>query len=256
MDFENKVALVTGGASGIGAATSRRFADEGATVVVTDIDIEGGETVAADIRDTGGDAVFAELDVSDAEAFQSVVDAVVEDYGQLDVVCNNAGVPGPKGDIDQVTEAERDRVFDVNIKGVWNGCRAAVRTMKEQDGGAIVNTASVVGFRGYTPLLPYATSKAAVLNLTRSLAGQVAPDGIRVNAICPGMVETPMNNGFLESFDNAEAVREEAKQSHAMNRIGQPEEIANCIAFLASEEASFVTGHTLVADGGYEAILD
>lgn len=256
MDFENKIVLITGGASGIGEATAKRFAEEGATVVVTDIDIENGEKVVADIQEAGGDGVFAELDVSDADAFQSVVDTIVEDYGQLDILCNNAGVPGPMGEIDEISEAERDQVFDVNIKGVWNGCRAAVPVMKEQESGAIVNTASVVGLRGYTPLLPYATSKAAVINMTRSLAGQVGSYGIRVNAVCPGMVETPMNTGFIENFENPEAVRKEAESSHVLNRLGQPKEIANCIAFLASDEASFVVGHAFIADGGYEAIMD
>ncbi|WP_276302281.1 SDR family NAD(P)-dependent oxidoreductase [Halorussus lipolyticus] len=256
MDFENDVVLVTGAASGIGAATSRRFAERGATVVVTDIDVDAGKTVAEDIREAGGDAVFAELDVSDAEAFQSVVDTVVEDYGRIDVLCNNAGISGTMKAIEDITEEERDRVFDVNINGAWNGCRAVAPIMKEQGEGAIVNTASAVGLRGYTPVLPYATSKAAIVNFTRSLAGRLGPTGVRVNAVCPGMVETKMLEEHLSEFEDPESVRERGEDLHVLGRFAEPEEIANCINFLASDEASFVTGHAFVADGGCETVIE
>jgi len=250
MRLDNKTALVTGAASGIGESTALRFAEEGAHVIVTDIDTDGGESLVADIEDAGGDATFYELDVTDADQFQEVADDVADTHG-LDVVVNNAGTGHPSSYIEDTDEAMRDFVIDVNIKGVWNGCHAALPHMKEQGDGAIVNVGSLASVFGLPKQAAYSLTKGAVLNFTRAVAAEAGPRGVRVNAVCPGFTDTPLLQQFLAMADDPEAAREKMRDSYPLKRLGEPEEIASCILFLASDEASWVTGHGLVVDGGY-----
>jgi NAD(P)-dependent dehydrogenase (short-subunit alcohol dehydrogenase family) len=250
MRLDNETALVTGAASGIGEATALRFAEEGAHVVVTDIDTPGGESLVEDIEDAGGEATFYELDVTDADQFQEVVDDVVEQYG-LDVVVNNAGTGHPSSYVEDTDESMRDFVMDVNINGVWNGCHAALPHMKEQGDGAIVNVGSLASVFGLPKQAAYSLTKGAVLNFSRAVAAEAGPHGVRVNTVCPGFTDTPLLQQFLSRSDDPEAAREKMRESYPLKRLGEPEEIASCILFLASDEASWVTGHGLVVDGGY-----
>lgn len=252
MRFDQQTVFVTGGGSGIGRATAERCAREGATVVVADVDVEGGtetvETIAAD--DAPGAAVFTELDVTDAAAVEAAVDDAAETHG-LDVMVNNAGVAQRNAALEALPLDDRDRVFDINGKGVWNGCRAAIPHLKEQESGAVVNVASLAGVIGQPWSAAYAFTKGGVAKLTRTIAGELGRYGVRANAVCPGFTDTPMVRGGLEARDDPEAAREKLESKYALKRIGEPEEIAAAICFLASDDASFVTGHELVVDGGY-----
>lgn len=254
MRFTDTTIFVTGGGSGIGRATARRCAEEDATVIVTDIDAEGGEETVDRIEesDAPGTAVFHELDVTDAEAVEHVVDAVTREYG-FHAIVNNAGIGQRNCAVEDLPLEERDRIFEVNAKGVWNGCRAAIPHFKEQGAGAIVNVASLAGVIGQPWSAAYAFTKGGVLKFTRTIAGELGRDGIRANAVCPGFIDTPLVRGGLESHDDPEAAREKLASQYALKRIGEPEEVANAILFLASDEASFITGHGLVVDGGYSS---
>lgn len=238
---------MTGGASGIGRATARRFAREGADVAVVDVDREGGEEtverLAAD-GDATGDAAFHELDVSDYEAVVRILEAIAERRGGIDILFNNAGV-GEDHTFQETTPAHRDELIDVNLKGVWNGCHAVHPIMRESGGGAIVNTASMAGWRA-APITTYAFTKAAVLHFTRSVAGELARDGVRINAVCPGLVETAMTRKWYTA-----AEREAMRRQTALDRWAEPAEVAGCVAFLASEDASYITGRDIKVDAGF-----
>lgn len=254
MRLKDETVFVTGAGSGIGRATARRCAEEGATVVVTDVDVDGGEeTVDLVAGDEGpGEAVFHQLDVTDAAAVEATVDAAADEHG-LDVMVNNAGIGQENAAMESVPLAERDRIFEINGKGVWNGCRAAIPHLKEQGSGAIVNVASLAGVIGQPWASAYAFMKGGVTKFTRTIAGELGRYGVRANAVCPGFIDTPLVAEGLQSRDDPEAAREKLEQQYALKRIGQPEEIAAAIAFLGSEDASFVTGHALVVDGGYSS---
>jgi len=248
MKFDDQTVLVTGAASGIGEAASHRFAEQGAQVIASDIDTPGGEELVAALP---GDAhEFHELDVTDEEEFHAVVDAVADEYG-LDVLVNNAGTGHPSAYVEDTDTSMRDYVLSVNIEGVWNGCHAALPHMKAQESGAIVNVGSLASIRGLPKQAAYSLSKGAVLNFTRAVAAEAGPHGVRANTVCPGFTDTPLLDQYLAMSDDPEAAREQLREDYPLKRLGEPEEIADCILFLASDWASWVTGHGLVVDGGY-----
>lgn len=250
MTLDGSTALVTGAGSGIGRATALRLAADGAHVVVTDVDRDGGEETVDLVETGGGSAEFHELDVTDLDRFGAVVDAVADERG-LDVLVNNAGVGSPPRLVEEMDAATRDHIVEVNAIGVWNGCHAALPALKAADGGAIVNVASLAGVVGAPRIATYALSKGAVVNFTRSVAAEAGRDRVRVNAVCPGFTETDMLDGYLAGADDREAAMERMTADYPLGRLAQPEEIADAIGFLAGDEASFVTGHALVVDGGY-----
>ena len=252
MRFEDSTVFVTGAGSGIGRETTLRCAAEGATVIVADVDVEGGEATVEAVAssDAPGTATFVECDVTDAETVRDAVDAAADTHG-LDVMVNNAGIAQHNNPLEEVPIEERDRIVDINAMGVWNGCRAAIPHLKEQGSGAIVNVASLAGVIGQPWSAAYALTKGGVAKMTRSIAWELGRHGVRANAVCPGFTDTPMVRGGLEERDDPEAAREALERRYALKRLGEPEEIAAAVAFLASEDASFVTGHELVVDGGF-----
>jgi NAD(P)-dependent dehydrogenase (short-subunit alcohol dehydrogenase family) len=240
-----KVALVTGGGSGIGRAVCVRFAEEGAAVVVTSRTPEHVDAVAAE----AGAALAFPLDVGDAGSVADGVRRVVERFGRIDVLSNNAGIELPHGPaVGDTTDEEWERVQRVNVTGSFRACREALPHI--QRGGSIVNMASINSFIAWPNDTPYTTSKGALLQFTRSLALEVAPRGIRVNCVCPGVIDTPLTDSFLERADDPDALRREYEAASPLDRMGTPREVADCVVFLASDEASFVTGSALVVDGG------
>ena len=239
--FEDKVAIVTGAASGIGAATARLFAREGAKVVLADIGDEGGATLAKDI---GGLAV--KTDVSKEADIAALIRTVVDTYGRIDILFNNAGI-GSFGSTVELPPDQWEQVIAVDLHSVYYACHHAIPHMKP--GSAIVNTASISGLGGDFRFAAYNAAKGAVINYTRALAIDHARDGIRVNALCPGLVDTPITAGLNQMA----GLREEWTRRIPMGRPAQPEEMAAVVAFLASDDASYVTGTIMVADGGTTA---
>ncbi|MEM9650686.1 MAG: glucose 1-dehydrogenase [Actinomycetota bacterium] len=246
--LENKIAIVTGAASGIGAASARRFAAEGAAVVAADVRGARADEVARSIVDNGGHAIGVEANVADADAVAAMVDTAVRELGGLDVLFNNAGTLRP-GTAVELDVADWDLVMAVNVRSVFLGAKYAVPVMVERGGGSIVNTASISGLHGDGGSVVYAASKAAVINLTRALSTDHAAQGVRVNAVCPGTIETPPVQRMLQD----PTVLQTNLDAHAMGRIGHPDEIASAAAWLVSDQASFVTGEALVVDGGLRA---
>ena len=255
MRLQNKVALVTGGGSGIGRATSLLFAAEGARVVVSDLKEESAHEVVTSIRAQGGEASEVVGDVSVADDAERMVRAAVEPHGRLDVLVNSAGI-GVRNALGPGASHEElwDRIMDVNLKGTYLVSWYAVPEMKRSGGGSIVNLASIMGLVGYTPGLtdgfnPYAPSKGGVVQFTRTLGVDCAADNIRVNCICPGFLKTPLTEPLTSNQETLAALED----LHPMGRLGRPEEVAYAALFLASDESSFVTGAPLVVDGGYTA---
>ncbi|HKJ58403.1 MAG TPA: SDR family NAD(P)-dependent oxidoreductase [Halobacteriales archaeon] len=241
----DSVAFVTGGASGIGRATARRLADEGSTVVVTDVDEAGGRETVELVESDGNTATYRDLDVRDYDRFESLLEETVDEYGSLDVLFNNAGV-GEDHSFAETTQEHRDRLIDVNLKGVWNGCHAAFPLLADTGGGSIINTSSMAAWLP-APISTYAMTKAAVLHFTRSIAYELGRRDVRVNAVCPGVIETPMTAEWYTDEERSTMARHSA-----LSRLGDPAEIASAVAFLASDDASFVTGRALKVDGGYQ----
>ena len=250
--FEGKVAVVTGGASGIGAATLRRLANEGAKVVCADIDDEKGSELVADLAAGGAAARFAHCDVGELPQLEAAVASAVESYGGLDIMHNNAAWTGG-GWVADIDPADWDRSIQIMLTAVFYGCRAAIPAMLERGGGAIVNTASIEAFGGEMLASPYSTAKAGVVNFTRNVAIEYGRKGIRANAICPGIVETPMFD-LMATF--AKRSRQEMAELNSLGRVIAPEEIASVVAFLCSEDASAITGAALVVDGGLTASIN
>jgi NAD(P)-dependent dehydrogenase (short-subunit alcohol dehydrogenase family) len=247
--LDGKVAVVTGGAHGIGRASAKALAAEGAKVAVGDVDEVEGRACAGEIRDAGGDAIFVRTDVTSLDDVQALVGEAVERWGRLDVMFNNVGV-AIGGAAGEMSEDDWRRVIDVNLTGVWRGMRVAIPIMLEAGGGSIVNTSSVQGHVGFVGWSGYAASKGGVDALTRQAAVEYAPKGIRVNAIVPGTILTAMNEGILREVDDPDALLAEWNAMHPVGRIGTPEEVAAAVVFLASDESSFVTGESLRVDGG------
>ena len=243
--FDGRVAIVTGAASGIGEATARRLASEGASLILADIDAQRLDTVLTELISLGAAAVAKCVDVSIGDHVNELVAFAVQSFGRLDILINNAGI-SLFGHVTEITPEQWHRVMAVDVDSVFFGARAAIPHLVVTQ-GCIVNTCSISGLFGDYGLVAYNTAKGAVANLTRSLAIDHAPDGIRVNSVCPGGVATPMTAGILNRFG------EEYERLIPMRRPAQPEEIAAAIAFLASDDASYITGHNLVVDGGVTA---
>ena len=249
--LHGKIALVTGAGSGIGRATSLVLAREGATVVVSDVNAQGGEETLSAIKDMGGDGMFVHADVSRAADVEALVDATVAAYGRLDCAYNNAGIEGYIGGrLHEYPEDTWDRLMDINAKGVWLCLKYEIRQMLKQGGGAIVNTASAAGLVGSRRLSAYSASKHAVVGLTKSAALEYATDGIRVNAVCPGIIDTPMMDRLVEGREDYAAT---IPTRQPIGRKGTPEEIAEAVAWLCSDAASLVTGLAMSVDGAFTA---
>ena len=252
MRLQNKVAIITGGNSGIGKATAILFAREGAKVVIGARDAEAGNEVVEFIKNLGGKAVFLKTDVSKENDVKNLVDFAVKTFGKLDILYNNAGVELAK----PVTETSADElssVLDINLKGVFYGCKYAVPQMIKNKKGSIISTASIAGIAGSPNLAAYSASKAGIIGLTREVAIDYAKDGVRVNCVCPGAILTPMIERFVSGAPDPKKALDELAKLHPIGRIGKPEEIANAVLFLASDESSFITGQVLAVDGGYSA---
>jgi NAD(P)-dependent dehydrogenase (short-subunit alcohol dehydrogenase family) len=242
-----KVALVTGAGSGIGRATALAFARQGAAVAVADVDDAGGEQTVAQIGQAGGAAIFLHADVSREADVAAMIGQVVASYGRLDYAHNNAGIGGRGGPLAEADEGDWDRVLAVNLKGVWLCMKHEIRQMLAQGGGAIVNTASVAGLIGAEGLGVYAASKHGVVGLTKTGALEYARAGIRVNAVCPGFIATPMVERFTGGDPHANA---RLARANPQGRIGAPEEVAAAVVWLCSDAASLINGHALAIDGG------
>lgn len=246
--FQGKVVLVTGASSGIGRATALAFAREGAKVVVSDVTIDDGNETVQFIKKAGGEAVFVKADVAHAADVETLVQQTIATYGRLDCAHNNAGISGPLTAVADTAESKWDRVIAINLKGVWLCMKYELQHMVKQGSGAIVNTASGAGLVGIAGASAYVASKHGVLGLTKTAALEYAKQGIRVNAVCPGVIETPMVQRLIDRHPGA---AEAMVAGHPIGRVGKPEEIAEAVIWLCSDAASFVTGLAMSVDGGY-----
>ncbi len=252
MRLAGKVSVITGAGSGIGRAAALLFAREGARVVAADLNRRAAEETVRMLREAGGEARAVEVDVSSAASVERMFEETLEAYGRLDVLVNNAGY-GFAATVEQTDEADWDRLMAVNLKGVYLGCKYAIPLMRRQGGGVIVNTASVVALVGIENRAAYCASKGGVAALTRALALDHVRDGIRVNCVAPGSVDTPYFSEIIAQSPDPAALRKELEERQPMGRMGRAEEIAYAMLYLASEESSFVTGSVLVVDGGWAA---
>lgn len=249
-DLTGKTAFVTGAASGIGEAIAVTLGKAGAFVYVADIDQENGKRVSNEIKNDGKQADFIKLDVAENTECLRAAETVYKNHGKLDILVNNAGI-GYVGTIEQTTAEDLDRLYAVNVRGMFNLTKAFVAEMVERKSGAIVNTASIGGIVAIKDRLAYCTTKFAVVGFTKCLALDYALDGIRANCICPGRVETPFVKARIDEYPNPEEAYALMAATQALGRMGTPEEIAASVLYLASDEAAFVTGSALIIDGGF-----
>lgn len=254
MKLKDRVAIVTGGGAGIGSGCARVLAQEGAKVVVVDWDESTGEETAASIREAGGEATFFKCDVSDDDQVAEVVEKVVQQFGRIEILVNNAGIGVYKSVLD-TTVQEWDRCLAVNLRGVYSFSKHCIPHMQAVGHGAIVNMSSVHSHATVKGVAPYAASKGAITALTRNMALDYAPT-IRVNSIAPGWVLTPLIEGIFESSGDAAGMKKNVSERQVMQRIGTPEDIGQAAAFLVSDEASFITGTELKVDGGLTCLLE
>ena len=250
-EFEGKVALVTGGGSGIGRATALAFAREGVQVVIGNRNVERGEETVAMIRDAGGAASFRRTDVVVASDVEALVEHAVKTCGRLDIAFNNAGIEGDmKSTVIDHTEANFDLVMDINVKGVWLSMKYEIPQMLKRGGGAIVNCSSVAGVVGFPGIGIYSASKHAVIGLTKAAALEFSAQGIRVNAVNPAVIDTEMADRITDGMN---VKKDDLTTFHPIGRLGRAEEVAEAVLWLCSDKASFVTGHSMIIDGGFTA---
>lgn len=245
--LENKVAMVTGGGSGIGAATANVFHRDGAKVVIVDRNLAAAEVVRDQILANGGDAIAVKTDVSCESEVKSMVESIIEHYGALHGASNNAAFGGGFKEITTWNESEWETVNDVTLKGVWLCMKYQLPAIENSGGGAIVNISSVGGVRGEAKMSPYSAAKGGVIALTKTVAAEYGQRGIRVNGVAPGGIRTPGIEGYFKALPQE---RDATIATHAMRRLGEPEEIADAVSYLLSDRASFITGHILNVDGG------
>jgi NAD(P)-dependent dehydrogenase (short-subunit alcohol dehydrogenase family) len=246
MQLKQKIAIITGGGSGIGRSTAIRFAKEGAEVTVADVDSVSGEETVSLIRESGGEAIFIKTDVKDSTQVKELINTTTNTFGGLHILVNNAGIGNSEVRSVDLSEEEWDHVIDINLKGVFLGIKYAIPEMKKSGGGAIINTSSLLGLKGKKYQSAYNASKAGVVLLTQNAALEYGKYNIRVNAIAPGVIDTKI----IDVWKQDERRWPFISKANALGRIGTPDEVANAILFLASDEASFITGTTLSVDGG------
>lgn len=249
-ELEGKVALVTGAGAGIGRASALAFAAAGARAMVSDVVVDGGEETVGQIQAAGGEATFVRADVSRKDEVEALVRETLETYGRLDCAHNNAGIEGELAATADCAEANWDRTIAINLKGVWLCMRSEIPQMLQQGGGAIVNTSSVAGLVGFPTLPAYVATKHGVVGLTRTAALEYAEQGIRVNAVCPGVIQTAMIDRIVDGDAEAEA---QFTALEPVGRMGSPAEVAQAVVWLCSDAASFVTGVAMPVDGGFVA---
>ena len=253
--FSGQVAVVTGASGGIGSATAHRFAEDGANLVLVDLDGTSLEEIAARVERAGANVMVIAADVSKSDEVERYVSQGMDKFGRIDSFFNNAGILGPWNNLFEYQEEDFDRVLSVNVKGVWLGMKFVAQAMMQSGAGAIVNTASVAGLSGTPPVFAYGASKHAVVGMTKSAAISLGPHGIRVNAVCPAVIDTPMGEAVLRGGnpDDIEAAKDRLSEVYPLGRIGQPEDVAGLVTYLCSDDAGFVTGGIYPVDGGSRA---
>lgn len=250
MKLKDKVAVITGGSSGIGKSTALLFAREGAKVVIADIDERSGKTVESEIKKIKADAIFVKCDVTKTADVKNLVSTTIEKFGRIDILFNNAGIYTENRFLHELSEELWDKIIDTNLKGIFLCSKYVIPYMKKRKYGIIINNASELGIKAEPESPAYCASKAAVIHLTKVMAFEYAKDSIRVNCVCPGPIDTPL---LRKSFKSKEELENYIKNHTIIGRIGKPEEVANVVLFLASDDASYVTGSAYCVDGG-EAI--